>query len=81
VSDEATRAALEGLLVHLGRGPADLVLVDLEDCWLEEQPINRPGVVSAENWRRRSARTNCEIGNDPRVAGILAAVDQARAQR
>src|SRR6201999_3668331 len=43
VDDDATAGALRGRLEHLASGPADLVGVDLEDWWLEEVPVNRPG--------------------------------------
>jgi len=53
----STRAALRALLLHLARGPAQLVLVDLEDLWLEREPQNRPGSGAAEgNFRRRWRR-------------------------
>jgi len=51
------RQALEFLLLHLARGPGCLVLVDLEDLWLETEPQNRPGTGPDEgNFRRRWAR-------------------------
>jgi 4-alpha-glucanotransferase len=49
--------ALQAILVHLAGGPARLVLVDLEDLWLEREPQNRPGTAAAEgNFRRRWVR-------------------------
>ena len=49
--------ALRALLLHLAAGPARLVLVDLEDLWLEREPQNRPGTGPAEgNFRRRWTR-------------------------
>jgi len=54
--DEAHPAAvLRGLLAFLGRSEAALVLVNLEDLWLEEQPQNVPGTSwERPNWRRKA---------------------------
>ena len=71
--------ALRGLLVHLAAGPARLVLVDLEDLWLERRPQNRPGTTAAEgNFRRRWARCWPEDLQDRTPATILGLVDAAR---
>ena len=65
-------------LVHLAGGPAAMVLVDLEDLWLERRPVNRPGTTDGRNWRGRSARTLAEVRADGDVATTLRAVDAAR---
>jgi len=73
--------ALRAILLHLAGGPARLVLVDLEDLWLEREPQNRPGTGPEEgNFRRRWARhwpgdvraQNCT------PAALLGLVDAAR---
>src|SRR5262249_25764799 len=48
-----TRALLTDTLERLAEGPARLVLVSLEDLWLETEAQNRPGTPSVENWRRK----------------------------
>jgi 4-alpha-glucanotransferase len=51
---EANRpaAVLEAVLRFLASSDAELVLVNLEDLWLEREPVNRPGVPE-RSWRRR----------------------------
>lgn len=56
------RAAHEGILEALARGPSEVVLASLEDLWLEPDPQNVPGTFDEHvNWRRRCARTLEEI--------------------
>ncbi len=48
---------LDGLLAHLAAGRADVVMVALEDLWLETEPQNVPGVTHAfPAWTRIAAR-------------------------
>ncbi|HWF14892.1 MAG TPA: 4-alpha-glucanotransferase [Acidimicrobiales bacterium] len=73
-----TFQALEGCLAHLARGPAELVLVDLEDIWDERAAQNHPGTgPGAGNWRRRSARSLEEIRQDPDVAVVCHLLDRS----
>ncbi len=70
---------LAGLLEWLADGHATLVLVNLEDLWLEDEPQNVPGTSDERpNWRRRAARTLEEMRDDPRVVDALARVAAAR---
>jgi 4-alpha-glucanotransferase len=70
---------LRACLGHMAAGKALLVLVDLEDLWLERQPQNRPGTgPEVPNWRLRSALTLEQARRDARVVGVLAQVDRAR---
>lgn len=43
---------LEAVLRFLASSDAEMVLVNLEDLWLEREPVNRPGVPE-RSWRRR----------------------------
>jgi 4-alpha-glucanotransferase len=73
--------AMRAILLHLAGGPARLVLVDLEDLWLEREPQNRPGTGPAEaNFRRRWSRRWPEDlrARNRTPAGILRLVDAAR---
>ncbi len=73
------RRGLRASLDHLACGPARLVLVDVEDLWLERVPHNRPGTgPEAGNWRHRSARTIEEVFEDEEVAETLERVDVLR---
>jgi 4-alpha-glucanotransferase len=50
-SDDA--ALLDALLDRLGRGEAELAVVNIEDLWLETEPQNVPGTSTERpNWRR-----------------------------
>jgi len=80
-ADADPRAVLVGLLELLGGSPADLVLVALEDLWLEERPQNRPGTLHPENWRGRSRLSLDEIRTEPRVGEALEALCGARTSR
>lgn len=81
VREADPRSALLGCLRHLATSPAEMVLVDLEDLWLEREPQNRPGTgAGARNWRRRAARTNREVFASPDIDEALAEVDTQRKQ-
>lgn len=64
---------------HLAAGPARLVLVDVEDLWLERWPHNRPGTgPEAGNWRHRATRTLEDLRGDPEVVDVLERIDGLR---
>ncbi len=71
--------ALGAFLLHLARGPAPLVMVDLEDLWGEAEPQNRPGTGPEEgNFVRRWSRT--WPGGLRSRSRLLRLVDRARRQ-
>lgn len=73
------RAAHDALVQFLARSPADLVLLNLEDLWLETEPQNVPGTAQERpNWQRRLKLTLRELRNDRGVRKLLASVEQAR---
>jgi 4-alpha-glucanotransferase len=45
-------AVLEAVLRFLASSDAEMLLVNVEDLWLEREPVNRPGVPE-RSWRRR----------------------------
>jgi len=52
------RFVLHALLKFLARSRAEVVLVNLEDLWLETRPQNTPGTSTERvNWRRKMKRT------------------------
>jgi 4-alpha-glucanotransferase len=72
-------SALRLCLTHLAASPARLMLVDLEDLWLERRPVNRPGSgPELPNWRTRSRRTLEELTGDPAIAELLGQIQQQR---
>ena len=73
------RRALRGCLGHLAAGQAEVVMVDLEDLWLEREPQNRPGTgAEAGNFRRRAARTLEDVVADAEIAVLLREIDARR---
>jgi 4-alpha-glucanotransferase len=73
-------ALLRDTLERLAEGPARLVLVSLEDLWLETESQNRPGTASAQNWGRKAAHPLEDMAGLEQVEDTLAAVDRARAR-
>jgi 4-alpha-glucanotransferase len=73
------RSVLRALLAHLATGPAQSVLVSLEDLWLETDPQNVPGTTDQHpNWRRKARHTLEEFRDMPEVVDVLRAVDRLR---
>jgi len=71
-AETLTAAALEGCLLGLAHGPADILLVDLQELWDERGQDNVPGSgPSGPNWRRRSSRTVDEVELDQRAGRLL----------
>lgn len=73
------RAVLAALLRRLSASPSEVVLVNLEDLWLETEPQNVPGTWRERpNWRRK-ARYNLEgLMQMPQVVDVLRQVNQLR---
>lgn len=73
------RDVLRACLSHLAAGEARMVLVNLEDLWLEQRPQNVPGTSDQyPNWRR-TARYPLERFRQMRqVTGTLRLIDDLR---
>ncbi|MDT8342636.1 MAG: 4-alpha-glucanotransferase, partial [Longimicrobiales bacterium] len=71
---------LERLLAWLGRSPSPLVLLWLEEFWLERAPVNLPGTRSEDrpNWQRPMARLLDDFMADPEVRARVDALREAR---
>ena len=71
---------LELVIVALGSSSSPLVLLWLEDLWLEPDQVNVPGSSSAAhpNWQRPMGRRYDEALADDDVTRLLAALDAAR---
>ncbi|MGE3780068.1 MAG: 4-alpha-glucanotransferase, partial [Pirellulaceae bacterium] len=70
---------LRGCLQWLGGSEAQVVLVNLEDLWLETQPQNTPGTVTQRvNWRRKARLSLAELGTSEAVRALLAVLRDAR---
>jgi 4-alpha-glucanotransferase len=72
-------AVLRGLMHHLASGRARLVLLALEDLWLEPLQQNVPGTCDERpNWRRR-ARFGFDAALErPEVIALLREMDRLR---
>ena len=71
------RAALEALLRFLAASSAEIVLVNLEDLWLETEPQNRPGYPE-RSWRQKLRLTLAEARRDREITRALREVSEAR---
>lgn len=70
-----------GATIDLARGPSEVMLVTLEDLWLERAPQNVPGTYHERpNWLRPLAVDAVSLGIEPGAAGAAgAAIDAAAA--
>ena len=76
------QAILEAFLKLLSASSADMVLVNLEDLWLETEPQNVPGTVEERpNWLRKARFSFEEFKEMPQVIDLLKEVQQIRKQR
>jgi 4-alpha-glucanotransferase len=76
--DGDTAAVMRALLELIGRTDAAIVLVALEDLWLETAAQNTPGTQVAENWRRPAAHAIDELAGVPGLVETLRRLDAAR---
>ncbi|HET8564633.1 MAG TPA: 4-alpha-glucanotransferase, partial [Candidatus Binatia bacterium] len=75
-------AVLKAWLCDLSAGAADVVLVNLEDLWLEPFPQNVPGTWQERpNWRRRARYRFDEIRRLEPVVDILSTVNDVRKKK
>jgi 4-alpha-glucanotransferase len=69
-----SRECLVRWLQLLLESDADLVAINLEDLWLEEEPQNVPGRIDRPNWRRRLRHSLSSL--PPDVVAILAGISR-----
>ena len=78
----SARALLEACLVYLSASPARVVLVNLEDLWLEQQPQNVPGTTDQyPNWQRRALYSLEQFCKMPAVLGTLRKINDLRKEK
>jgi 4-alpha-glucanotransferase len=76
------RTVLTACLSYLAASQAQLVLINLEDLWLETQPQNVPTTGEAyPNWRRKARYTLEQFSQLPQVVDILITVNRLRKRR
>jgi 4-alpha-glucanotransferase len=67
-----SEAVLAALLRWMGKSDAALVLVNLEDLWLETKPQNTPGTSTERvNWRRKLSRSVEQVRNSRNARALL----------
>jgi len=70
---------VRAFLSFLSSSPAELVLVNLEDLWLEREPQNVPGTNRQRpNWRRKARHSLEEFRRMPQVLEILREANRLR---
>ncbi|KJS72448.1 MAG: 4-alpha-glucanotransferase [Desulfotomaculum sp. BICA1-6] len=73
------QTVLKACYKYLAAGPAGIVLVNLEDLWLETAPQNIPGTGPEKpNWRRKARRDLEDLNRMAGVLEILRAIDRLR---
>jgi 4-alpha-glucanotransferase len=77
-TDFLPRRILEACLRWLRASPAELVLVNLEDLWEEENPQNVPGTSTERpNWRRKARLSVEEIRAEDEFLDFLGSLSRA----
>jgi 4-alpha-glucanotransferase len=77
--DSSIVEVLKASLKYLGSSRSRMVMVNLEDLWLERQPQNVPGTCEERpNWKRKARYNLDEIARMEQVAEILRMLDAAR---
>jgi len=75
-------AILRAWLGFLAASEARVILVNLEDLWLETKPQNVPGTTSERpNWRRRIERDLDAFAADQTITSVLRGLDRLRRKR
>lgn len=64
---------------YLCDSPTQIMLVQIEDLMLQEEPMNLPGTVDEHpNWRRRYAKSAGDVANSPMAKDIADHLSQHR---
>ena len=81
IYDEQLDKILSGLITILNESPAEIILLNPEDFWLESQPQNVPGTNNYPNWQRKTRYSFEEFSAMPRVLELLHIINQHRKSR
>lgn len=74
-------AILQALWKWLAASPSSVLLLNLEDLWLETEPQNTPNTYDERpNWRRKLRKSFEQFANDPAFLAMLKQVDELRAK-
>lgn len=73
--------AMQACTEYLAASPAEMLVVNVEDLWLERLPQNIPGTSEERpNWRRKAQYCFEELREMPAVVETLKRVDRLRKQ-
>jgi 4-alpha-glucanotransferase len=73
------RTVFRACLEYLAASPARMVVVNVEDLWLEDEPQNVPGTTTQyHNWSRTARYRLEEMAELPSIGRALRAVDATR---
>ena len=75
--EQAAREAMLRLLSDLAGSDTGLVLINLEDVWLERRAQNVPGTINETNWRRKARYSLEQIVRSPQVREAVQAVAES----
>ncbi len=76
------RDVIEGILGYLSAGRVQMILVNLEDLWLEREAQNVPGTgLERPNWTRKARYSLEDIMSMPGVVSILRRIQQYREKK
>ncbi|MBE0479345.1 MAG: 4-alpha-glucanotransferase [Dehalococcoidia bacterium] len=78
ISSAQTGPLFRAVLRLLSSSPAQAVIINLEDLWLETEAQNIPGVREHPNWRRKARYDFETFSRMPELANILREVDLIR---
>ncbi len=77
--DSSLAEVLKASLKYLASSRSSMVMVNLEDLWLEKQPQNVPGTCDERpNWKRKARYSLEEIAGTEQVVEVLRMLDAAR---
>jgi len=79
--DVSEAAVLWGWLTYLAGQPAEFLLINLEDLWLEPAPQNVPGTCHERpNWQRKARHSLDEISGQAGIHDLLQTISDIRAR-
>ena len=81
VTDASEAAVLRGWLAFLAGQPAEFLLINLEDLWLEPAPQNVPGTWRERpNWQRKARYSIEDMRSQAALHDLLKTIGDIRAR-
>ena len=73
-----TQDALQAILKYLAASPTQVLLINLEDLWLETHPQNVPGTFRKQNWSGKARLSIEQLKLSPHVVQLLQEINKTR---